>query len=216
MQILYYGLTCFKVTTRPGGRSTQEVSLFIDPIEGEDGMRNVYGQADLVFLTSQVAQTKLANIKGDPKIIRLPGEYAYLQTKVLGFEGGDVEANFPGDRVVYLIETEDVKVAHLGTAAHLSKEVLSELSGCDVLMIPVGGGEAFTPQKAAEVARIINPKVILPMYYKLKNSSKGLEEKEAFYGEMAVKDTEVSVKFSFKAKEIAERNMDIIELEPLR
>jgi len=216
MQILYYGLTCFKVAARPGGRSTQEVTFYIDPIEGEEGLRNVYGHADIVFLSSQVAEAKLANIKGSPKIIQLPGEYAHLQTKVLGFEGGNVDSKYPGDRVVYIIETEDVRLAHLGTTAHLSKEVLSELRGCDVLMIPVGGEDALTPQKAAEVVRIVNPKIILPMYYKLKNSLKGLAEKEEFYKEMAVKDTEILPKFSFKSKDLASRNMDIVELEPLR
>jgi len=216
MQISYYGLTCFKIQARPGGRSTDEMTFYFDPLDGEEGLRNVYGNAEVIFLTSQKNKPSLKGIKGDPEIFTLPGEYSYRDMKVIGFEGGSLDEKFIGDRTVYLIEMEDVSIAHLGKAGSLTKEAIAEMSGCDIVMIPIGGGEAFDAKQAASVLRLINPKVIIPMYYALPNVKDSLQEKEVFYKEMGVKDKEIATKLTVKAKDLSNRNMDIIELEPNR
>lgn len=215
MNIQYYGLTCFKFCVRPGGRSTEEIVFYIDPIEGEAGMKGVYGKADLVLLTSQTKKHPLSLIKGNPKVISMPGEYSYEQITIIGFEGEDDIKNKRGEKTAYLIETEDMKCVHLGTSASLPQEAVSQFSGCDILMIPVGGHGAYDAKQAAALTRAIEPKVIIPMYYQLPNYG-DLDAKEGFYNELAVKDTEVLEKFTCKAKELASRSMDIVELEAKR
>ena len=216
MNILHYGLTCFKITTRPGGRSTEELTVFIDPIAQEEGMRDVYGRADLVLLTSQESEPNLSSLKGDPFVINLPGEYSHKGINVLGFDGGEVDGKFLGKKTAYLIETEDMRVAHLGTAGSVSEEAQSAMNGCDVLMIPVGGNGAFSASSAAAIVRAIEPRVTIPMYYHIPSAKVKLESPEAFYGEMAVKDKEVLPKFSTKSKDIEKRSRDIVELTPQR
>jgi hypothetical protein len=215
MNIQYYGLTCFRFCVRPGGRSTEEVVLYIDPIEGESGMKGVYGRADLVLLTAQEKKHTLSLIKGSPKVISMPGECAYKQMTIIGFEGEDDKENKRGEKTAYLIEMEDIKCVHLGTSASLPQEAISQFSGCDILMIPVGGRGAYDAKQAAAITRLIEPKVIIPMYYQLPNYT-DLEAKEVYYRELAVKDTEILEKFVCKAKELNSRSMDIVELEAKR
>jgi len=215
MNIQYYGLTCFRFCVRPGGRSTEEVVFYIDPIEGESGMKGVYGRADLVVLTSQNKEYKLSLIKGEPKVISMPGEYAYKQITIIGFEGEDNKENKRGEKTSYLIETEDIKCVHLGTSSSLPQEAISQFSGCDILVIPVGGHGAYDAKQASATTRLIEPKIIIPMYHQLPNYS-DLDTKEAYYKEMAVKDKEVLEKFTCKAKELSSRSMDIVELEAKR
>lgn len=215
MQIQYYGLTCIKITTRPEGRSTEEMVLFLDPFEGDVKIRSVYGNADVVFLTAKKQFISLKGIKGDPIIFDMPGEYSYRSVHIIGFEGASEQGRFFGENTVFLVESEDIKIAHLGMSGDLSKETLSQLNGVDIIMIPVGGNGAYDAKRASEVLRIIEPKIVIPMYYAFASWEKEkLDSKELFYKEMGIKDKEVLSKFVIKAKDLNSRNgMDIVELE---
>jgi L-ascorbate metabolism protein UlaG (beta-lactamase superfamily) len=192
------------------------LTIFIDPIAQEKGVRDVYGHADLILLTSQESESSFSSIKGDPFIVHLPGEYSHRGIMVLGFDGGDTEGKFLGKKTTYLFETEDMKIVHLGTAGSIPEDAKGAMNGCDILMIPVGGNGAFSASSAAAIARTIEPKVIIPMYYSMPSVKIKLDNQDVFYGEMAVKDKEILSKFTVKDKDIVKRNMDIVELTPQR
>jgi L-ascorbate metabolism protein UlaG (beta-lactamase superfamily) len=48
----------------------------------------------------------------------------------------------------------------------LTGEQVAELGNVDVLMVPVGGSATIDAEKASEVARLLNAKVVIPMHYK--------------------------------------------------
>ena len=53
MQIQYYGHSCFKLTTKPAGRATDDIVVFFDPFGKETGLRPPQSQADVVLVTHQ-------------------------------------------------------------------------------------------------------------------------------------------------------------------
>jgi L-ascorbate metabolism protein UlaG (beta-lactamase superfamily) len=55
-----------------------------------------------------------------------------------------------------------------------------------VLLAPVGGGNALTAAKAAEVIALIEPGIVVPMHYKVEGSKLKLNPLKQFLQEMGL------------------------------
>ncbi|MDR3258242.1 MAG: MBL fold metallo-hydrolase [Fusobacteriaceae bacterium] len=76
-----------------------------------------------------------------------------------------------GENTIHIIDTGDVKIAHLGDLGHvLTDEQLEHMKDIDVLLIPVGGNYTIDYKNALVVVDQINPKTIIPMHYKTSKS----------------------------------------------
>ena len=72
-----------------------------------------------------------------------------------------------GETLLFLVEAEGLRVAHLGDLGHLpTKEQIAALAPVDVLMVPVGGHFTIDAQEAQDTARLLQARVILPMHYR--------------------------------------------------
>lgn len=67
---------------------------------------------------------------------------------------------------VSVFEYDGVRFAHLGDLGAYDDALLKSLGRIDVLMIPVGGYYTIDAYDAWEIARGLNPKIIIPMHYK--------------------------------------------------
>ncbi len=72
-----------------------------------------------------------------------------------------------GKNAMFIIETDGLKIAHLGDLGHpLSEEQVKAIGEVDILMIPIGGIYTINGEKAREVVRQLKPRLyILPMHY---------------------------------------------------
>ena len=52
----------------------------------------------------------------------------------------------------------------------LNKKQLEEINGVDILAVPVGGKNSLDGKEAKEVIDQIEPKIVLPMHYKIRGS----------------------------------------------
>ncbi len=93
---------------------------------------------------------------------------------------------------MFLFEFEDLTVAHLGDLDHVpSQEQVEETLGeVDVLMIPVGGGESLNAAQASEVVSLLEPRVVIPMHYKVKGVEQKLDPVTKFLKEMGLDKAE--------------------------
>ncbi len=67
-------------------------------------------------------------------------------------------------RVGYLVEVEGVRIFHAGDSDNIPE--YSSLRGrVDVALLPVSGVYVMTPEEAAEAAKVIQPKIAIPMHY---------------------------------------------------
>lgn len=215
MQIQYYGDSCFKVFVKPGGRATDDVTLIFDPLDKKSGLRAVYGQAHVVVLSGQESQTDLSLLKGNPLIVRYPGEYSAHGMNIIG-SGFEADGRFLTS-TLYVVETEDIRIAFMGqTSAELSEKQGEIVDSVDILFVPVGGNSVLSAKKAAEIARNIEPHIIIPMCFSMPNLQTPYEDVRKFYEELGVEKKEPMAKFIIKAKDLEAKNMEIVELDPQR
>ncbi len=72
-----------------------------------------------------------------------------------------------GDNIIFMIETAEKKIAHLGDLGHIPvDEVIKQLENVDILMIPIGGTYTINAEEAYQLCREIKPGLIVPMHYK--------------------------------------------------
>lgn len=72
-----------------------------------------------------------------------------------------------GKNSIFVIETDGLKIAHLGDLGDvLTDEQIKAIGPVDILMIPVGGIYTINGEKAREVVKQLKPRLyILPMHY---------------------------------------------------
>lgn len=213
MNIQYYGHSCFKITTKPAGRGQEDVNAFIDPFDKSIGLRPPQGQADIVLVThNHPGHNNVEALKGSPVVVDIPGEYSIKGINIVGIPSYH-DANLGQDRGrnnIYLIETEDIRICHLGDlGTDLNEKQLEEIDGVDILMIPIGGIYTIDAKKAIDIIKKLEPKMIIPMHYKMNGSTfEGADEKE-FCNELGNCAATKTFKLNIKKKDLEEKRMEV-------
>ena len=110
------------------------------------------------------------NLKGEPRIIDKAGQYTpepdVRVTAVKGFHD-DEQGSKRGETLLFLIETEGLRIVHLGDlGCALDNNQLEQLKKPDILMIPIGGFYTIGAEQAKQTAEQLGAGIILPMHYR--------------------------------------------------
>jgi len=184
MEITWYGHSCFRLRGREG-------TVVTDPFDKAVGYSLPRITADIVTIShDHPGHNNAEAVKGDPYVITAPGEYEIRGIFVFGIrtfhdrrQGRDRGAN-----VAYLIEMEDLTVCHLGDLGHVLTQSQAEaMSEVDVLLIPVGGTSTLNAAAAVEVINLIEPRLVIPMHYRMPGVKMKLDPVDKFLAEMGVK-----------------------------
>ena len=206
MTIEWFGKTCVRITTR-------ESTVVIDPFGAKSGLRVPRLTADLVLSTN--GDTDASVVAGEPFVIKGPGEYEKKKTFVYGIPVVDEKRDSGGPLTLYLIEAEGISLAHLGNLGHqLTNGELERLEGVDVLFIPVGGHGALNAEQASAVISAVEPRIVIPMQYRIQGLKENLDTINVFAKEMGVKDSETVEKLKISTKDLPQDNMKIVILTP--
>ncbi|MCW5876900.1 MAG: MBL fold metallo-hydrolase [Anaerolineales bacterium] len=206
MEITWYGHSCFRVTER--GMPT----VVADPYDHASvGYKPLKLKGDIVTVSHDAPGHNFANgVKGSQWQLRGPGEYeigGVFITAVPMREGSE-ERN-----IVFVFDYDGVSVAHLGDMQKPPTQTQIETIGnVDVLLVPVGGGNALSAGKAAEVVAMIEPGIVVPMHYKTNGSTLKLNPVKPFLQDMGVTDekAEPSLKIA-KANVPSETRVVVLE-----
>jgi L-ascorbate metabolism protein UlaG (beta-lactamase superfamily) len=184
MEITWLGHSCFRIKEKG-------VVLITDPYDSTIGYSLGGPEANIITSShSHPGHSFVAGIDGEPRVVRGPGEYEIANVFITGISTfHDAEKGMQwGKNTVYLIEMDEITVCHLGDLGHaLSSEQVEEISGVEVLMVPVGGLCTIDAAAAAEVVRQLEPRVIIPMHFKTDAVSFDLEPVANFLKEMGMK-----------------------------
>jgi hypothetical protein len=216
MNIQYYGDYCFKISTKPAGRATEDVVIWTDLLEKGSGLRAPQGQADIVFLTHGNTGGVRDSLRGEPTVIDAPGEYSVKGVAALGFPTfqDTVEGKERGQNTVFIFESEDIHVAFLGALGHdLAPETLDKLNGVDVLFVPIGGAGTLEAKLSADLSRRIEPKIVIPMHYKIAGLTLPLESEKAFCEAIGNCPKETLPKLNIKKKDLEGKQLEVVLLE---
>lgn len=214
MVITWYGQACFKL-------QSGDLVVVIDPFSKEIGLTPPRFRSDVVLVTHQHHDhNNKENLAGEPFVVEGPGEYEARGVYVHGIETfhDDKEGKERGKNTVYKIEVEDMHIAHLGDfgESKMRDATLEQLGDVDILMIPVGGKYTIDAETAADVVKQIEPKLVIPMHYKVSGLKVTLDGVEQFLKEMGASKIEAQEKFTVKKKELGEdEKTRVVVLKPV-
>ena len=164
MDITFLGHASFKIKTKTA-------TIVTDPFPNDIGIKFPKVAAEIVTVShTHDDHNNVGGVEGVRRVVSGPGEYDISGVSILGFPSfhDDKKGAERGKNTMYVFEAEGMRLAHLGDLGHkLSDEDIEELGEIDALMIPVGGVYSLGPKEAAEVVRSIEPKVTIPMHYKM-------------------------------------------------
>lgn len=218
MNIQYYGDYCFKITTKPSGRATEDVVIVTDVPEKGTGLRAPQGEAQIVLLSHQSLDApELDVVKGNPIKLSVPGEYSAKGVSILGFSSvrDEEDGAKRGHNTIFLFETEEMTVCYLGAlGAEPTPSVVEKLSGVDILFVPAGGVDTLPVSKIDELVKKIEPKVVIPMHYKIAGMTKAdLPDVKPFCNAVGNCPKEALAKWNVKKKDIETKHLEVILLE---
>ncbi len=192
MNINWYGQTCFRINSQI--RKGKAVDLLIDPFF-DKGARGPKLDTDILMITQN--GTKIPS--GNYFSISGPGEYDIKGIYITGIEA-EKEG---GKTTIYTIETEDIRLCHLGSLGQeLTSEQLEIIDEVDILLIPVGGGDSLDTKKAVKVMSQIEPRIVIPMYYRIPKIKTKLDKVDVFLKEVGIKSLEALPKLNIKNKDL--------------
>jgi len=216
MNIQYYGDFCFKITTKPGGRATDDVIIWTDVPEKSTGIRTPSGMADIVLLSHLSPDDEaLSGLKGNPQVFYTPGEYSAKGIGIVGLPSfhDTVEGADRGQNTVFVLDSEDVRLAFLGAIGHVPGEnIIEKIGDPDILFAPIGDEDTLPTKKLDELIRAIEPKMVIPMHYRLPDTDIGAETPEAFCREIGCSMKETASRFNFRKKDLEGKSMEVLFL----
>jgi len=208
MNITWYGQTCFKITVPKGKDGV--ATILADPPAKESGLRSPKNDADILLLTSNQKPEA-----GESFVIDGPGEYDIKEVYIQGIPV-KTKSGKGGKATIYTIEAEGIKICDLGalSQAEFDSKELEAIGDVDVLLVPVGGGAVMDAKAAINIMSQIEPKITVPMYYKIPGLKMDLEGVDKFLKVLGIKQPEPLPKLSIKKKDLSEEEARIIILQP--
>lgn len=195
MDIIWYGQACFKLKGKEG-------SVVIDPFGSEIGLKLPKDlETSMVLVThGHKDHNNSSAVAGNPMVFSGPGEYEVKGVVVTGIKSfhDNSKGNERGQNTIFHILLDGLNIVHLGDLgqAELTEEQVQLISQTDILLIPVGGVYTITSKEAAQIVSQLEPKIIIPMHYKIEGLTVDLEGVDGFLKEMGVENVETVSKLT--------------------
>lgn len=208
--IQWYGQACFKI-------QSGELVVAIDPYAKEIGLTPPRFRADVVLVThGHRDHANSEALAGSPLVITGPGEYDVKGISVLGMETfhDAVAGKERGLNTAYQITMEEIRLLHLGDFGEqtMREETLDAIGAVDILMIPVGGVYTIDGARAAAIVRQIEPKIVIPMHYRIPGLAFALDEAAGFLSAMGLRGVQPEEKLTTRKKELEAKDQTTLVL----
>ncbi|HEU5329143.1 MAG: MBL fold metallo-hydrolase [Thermomicrobiales bacterium] len=209
-EIKWFGHGCFRVRGR-------EATILMDPVGRVRGYSLPKQKADIVTISHQhPGHNALGQVQEGYFLIDGPGEYEVSDVFIRGIRTfhDKQQGKAHGFNTVYLLELEDLRICHLGDLGHtLTEAQVEALNDVDILLVPVGGGNALDAGGANEVIGQIEPAMVIPMHYRTANGDQGLEDISRFCKELGLENMTSQEKLTVRKSDLSE-TVKVVLLEP--
>ena len=207
MTITWFGQSCFRIEAKEG-------SMLIDPFSPDIGLKPPKIKDDIVLVTHDHSDHN--NIEGagpEAFIIKNPGEYEKNGIAVRGIMSyhDKSEGKERGLNSIYVIKAEEITLCHLGDLGQekLDDKQVEEIGDVDILFVPVGGNYTINGKEAVEVINQIEPKIIIPMHYKVKDLNIIVDGADKFVKELGLTPEKVD-KFKIAKKLLPTEELKLV------
>ena len=169
LQIRWHGHSCFGITNHQ--------TIVTDPHDGRSiGIPTPVVHADIILVSHNHYDhnsTKTVE-KEHSKIITEPRKRTINDVTIKGFETfhDKHRGEKRGKNIMYKCTTDNITFLHAGDLGHIPDDSLIEsLETVDILFIPIGGTYTVNATEAWQIIQKINPKITIPMHYKIEGLS---------------------------------------------
>lgn len=189
MDIQWHGLSCFTIKGKEG-------TIVTDPYDAKAaGLKAPSLKADIVLANSDFPLHHAIDQFGkETCIFDWPGEYeskGIIVQCIPAFDRPKEKEEGKKDQAnkvnLFVMEIDGFTVCHLSNLGHkLLPEMVEVMGDVDVLLLPVGGVGCLNAEKAHEVLEQIDPRIVIPMYYKIPGLKLELDELGKFLKEVGL------------------------------
>ncbi len=157
---------------------TRRAAVVFDPTDKSTGIDMGRPTGDIAVLSrmQHPHHNFTKGIKGTPIVVDSPGEYEILGTHIEGIRAvwpsASVKEKDPTvdfePTTLFICQAEELRFAHLGGLAEPPTVNQAEaLSNIEILIMPVSLPSGLDAADAANIARTIDPKIVIPVGYRL-------------------------------------------------
>jgi hypothetical protein len=165
-------------------------SVVTDPYDPSLELPELKLKSDIVTISHDTPEHNyVKGVKGWRRVIQGPGEYEIGNVFVIGILMEPKKSKKKTDKanILYVFDFNTLTVAHLGNLSYVpSQAQIEDLGAVDIALVPVGGGGSLTPSQAAEVISLIEPSIVVPMYFKTGKDGRKLGTVNRFLSEMGI------------------------------
>jgi L-ascorbate metabolism protein UlaG (beta-lactamase superfamily) len=217
MNISWLGHSAFKIEEKI---NNEIITVVTDPYDKSIGLRFPKTKADIITVShyhgdhSNIVDVKPAG-ETAPFIIDRPGEYEVKGVFVngVGSYHDNKEGAERGKSTMFRIEMNGVSVLHCGDlGTTLSNFQLEKIGEIDIMLIPVGSTYTIGSKEAAEVVRQVEPRIVIPMHYKIPGVTLNINDASKFIKEMG-NGQEPLAKLKINKKDLPQEEIKLVVLD---
>ncbi|MEX0918599.1 MAG: MBL fold metallo-hydrolase [Candidatus Paceibacterota bacterium] len=207
MVITYYGKAFIRL-------QFGDMVVALNPIAKRSEVKSARFGADIALISlrqPEFAGAEALNFGSkEPVVFDGPGEYELSDVFIKGYLSVGPVGKI---NTIYTIVLEGMKICHLGVLAenNLEPDVVEEISGANILFVPIGDEGTMAPGPAAKLASSLIPNIIIPV---LDGAGKEADVRLAEFlketGEAGIKRSD---KLSLKKKDLEGKEAEVIPLE---
>jgi L-ascorbate metabolism protein UlaG (beta-lactamase superfamily) len=149
MELTYHGHSCIRLRGR-------EMTVVIDP--PQTALPGLSKGTLGIIVRTEGTSTDPARLRprdGEVQEVSGPGEFEIGGVSILGLAAGET--------TVMRVAVDDVRVVAAGRLRRqLTEDEIDSLGHVDVLVIPVGGGDALGAIEAAKLVNAVEPSMVVP------------------------------------------------------
>lgn len=204
MEIIWYGLSCFRLKER------KHATIVTDPYANKVGLSAPKIRGDVVTISHNAPGHNAATaVTGAEHILTGPGEYEIGNVFITGATTASKKS--PDKNVLFTFDYDGLTVAHLGDMQTVpSQSQIETLEMVSILLVPVGGGNSLNAAQAAEVVSMLEPNIVIPMHYQIPGLKIDLDPIDRFLNEMGVTDIEEETSLKISMSSLPEETETVL------
>lgn len=214
MDIYWYGQACFKIKSK-------NAAVIIDPFDPDfTGLKLPKDLASDIVLVSHDHgdhnnfKAVATSSEKAPMVFKEPGEYEVAGVAITGIKAfhDDTQGSERGVNTIFHLLFDSLNIVHLGDLGQfkLTEEQVAQIGETDILLIPVGSLYTINAKAASEIVAQLEPKVIVPMHYKIDGLKFELEGVEGFLKEMGAEGVTPVPKLTIAKDKLPEEPLVVV------
>ena len=213
MDIYWNGQACFKLKGKTA-------TVITDPYDPETTGLKLPKEMDAQIVSishDHGDHNNKAAVTGGAIVLQGPGEYESNGVSVVGIQGfhDNTKGTERGKNTIFNFMFEGLNIVHMGDFGQdtLTSEQISEIGTCDILMIPVGGVYTIDGKTAAEVVAQLEPRIVIPMHYKIDGLKFELDPVDNFLKAMGMEAPDAIMKLTVTKDKLPDEPKVVVMLK---